>query len=106
MCPMHGVDVGHSAPDYKPFSPVYGAVEKTRRNAGKPTFKGLWCPTIKLLVALGNSNLAVRCPTAVHKLFHSFRRLWTTSKGGDANDPEYNRPYAMRPSLMGRPSLW
>ena len=45
MCPMHGVDVGHSSPEDKALSPVYGAVEKTRKNAEKPGFAGFLCPT-------------------------------------------------------------
>lgn len=45
MCPMHGVDVGHSSLSDKGFRPVYGAVEKTRKSAEKPGFAGFLCPT-------------------------------------------------------------
>lgn len=45
MCPMHGVDVGHSPLSDKGFRPVYGAVEKTRKTSEKPGFAVVLCPT-------------------------------------------------------------
>lgn len=37
MCPMHGIDLGHSSPEDKALSLVNGAVEKTRTSTGCPT---------------------------------------------------------------------
>jgi hypothetical protein len=86
MCPMHGVDVGHSSPENKAFSPAYGAVEKTRKTSEKPGFADFLCPTRLPDMVLCIKGLAVGCPTTVGKMFHSFRRLLITWKGGDASD--------------------